>query len=221
MTAGPERGVEADMKLTSEAMPDGQIPVRYSKDGQNVSPPLAWSDLPAGTEELALLFENITPQSKEPFVQWVVYKIPPDQGGLPEGYRRKRGPKEPVDVLHGRNALGNVGYDVPSAPSTGASAIASGCSPWTSARAVPRPRQESVPRSGLRPCDRAERSDRQLRARSVAPGQRLAERARPAHARLAVISTGTMYMRFWPLCRAAARNRMSDWPWAIACESAC
>jgi Raf kinase inhibitor-like YbhB/YbcL family protein len=101
------------MKLTSEALQDGQIPVRYSKDGQNVSPPLAWSDLPANTKELALLFENITPETKEPFVQWLVYKIPPDQGGLPEGYKHKRDPKEPVDVLQGRNSLGNVGYDGP------------------------------------------------------------------------------------------------------------
>jgi hypothetical protein len=101
------------MRLTSEALEGGQIPVRYSKDGENLSPPLAWSDLPAGTRELALLFENITPRTKEPFVQWLVYKIPPDQGGLPEGYRHKRDPKEPVDVLHGRNALGNIGYDGP------------------------------------------------------------------------------------------------------------
>jgi hypothetical protein len=101
------------MRVRSEALQDGQIPVRYSKDGQNVSPPLAWSDLPAGTTELALLFENITPQTKEPFVQWLVYKILPDEGGLPEGYKHKADPKEPVDVLHGRNSLGNVGYDGP------------------------------------------------------------------------------------------------------------
>ena len=101
------------MKLMSEALQDGQIPVLYSKDGQNISPPLAWSDLPRGTRELALLFENITPQTKEPFVQWLVYGIPPDQGGLPEGYKHKADPKEPVDVLHGRNSLGNVGYDGP------------------------------------------------------------------------------------------------------------
>jgi len=101
------------MRLASDALPDGRMPVRYSKDGQNVSPPLAWSDLPAGTEQLALLFENVTPQTQEPFVQWLVYAIPPEAKGLPEGYKHKRDPKEPVDVRHGRNALGNVGYDGP------------------------------------------------------------------------------------------------------------
>jgi hypothetical protein len=101
------------MRLMSDALQDGRIPVRYSKDGENVSPPLAWSDLPADTKELALLFENITPQTQEPFVQWLVYAIPPDQKGLPDGYKHKRDPKEPVDVMHGRNALENVGYDGP------------------------------------------------------------------------------------------------------------
>jgi hypothetical protein len=101
------------MRLTSDALKDGQIPVRYSKDGDNVSPPLAWSDLPANTVELALLFENITPQTKEPFVQWLVYKIRADTSGLPEGYQHKRDPKEPLDVLQGRNSLDNVGYDGP------------------------------------------------------------------------------------------------------------
>jgi phosphatidylethanolamine-binding protein (PEBP) family uncharacterized protein len=37
------------MRLSSDALQDGRIPVRYSKDGQNISPPLAWSDLAAGT----------------------------------------------------------------------------------------------------------------------------------------------------------------------------
>ena len=101
------------MRLNSDALRDGRIPVRYSKDGENVSPPLAWSDLPSGTKELALLFENVTPQTKEPFVQWLVYGIPPGAGGLPEGYKHKGDPKEPVDVPQGRNSLENVGYDGP------------------------------------------------------------------------------------------------------------
>jgi Raf kinase inhibitor-like YbhB/YbcL family protein len=101
------------MRLTSEAPRDGQFPVRYRKDGENVSPPLAWSDLPAGVEELALLFANITPGTKSAFVQWLVYGIPADRHGLPEGYKHKSDPKEPVDLRQGRNSLGNVGYDGP------------------------------------------------------------------------------------------------------------
>jgi len=61
------------MRLTSDAVADGQrIPVRYTKDGGNRSPPLRWSGVPKTTRELALLFENVTPQTQEPFLQWLV-----------------------------------------------------------------------------------------------------------------------------------------------------
>jgi hypothetical protein len=50
--------------------------------------------LAAGTEELALLFENIPPQTKAPFVQWLVYEISPDAGGLSEGCKHKADPRE-------------------------------------------------------------------------------------------------------------------------------
>jgi hypothetical protein len=102
------------MRLTSEAFEDGQqIPIRYTKDGENVSPPLGWSELPKGTEELVLLFENVTPGSQEPFVQWLVYGIRPEVEGLPEGFRHKAEPGEPVALRQGTNAIGNVGYDGP------------------------------------------------------------------------------------------------------------
>lgn len=102
------------MRLQSEAFRDGgDFPVEYTKDGRNLSPPLRWSDLPEGTRELALIFENITPQTQEPFLQWLIYKIPPDRDGLPKGLKHKRDPEEPAEALHGVNALGNVGYDGP------------------------------------------------------------------------------------------------------------
>jgi Raf kinase inhibitor-like YbhB/YbcL family protein len=102
------------MRLWSEALADGKrIPTRYSKDGDNLSPPLKWADVPQGAAELALIFENVTPQTREPFAHWVVYGIAPDQGGLPEGFRHKRDPKAPEDVLQGSNDIGNVGYDGP------------------------------------------------------------------------------------------------------------
>jgi Raf kinase inhibitor-like YbhB/YbcL family protein len=102
------------MELTSNAFEDGQqIPIQYTKDGDNVSPPLRWSDLPKGTKELVLRFENITPQTEEPFVHWLVYGIAPEVDGLPEGFKHKAEPEEPVALCQGTNAIGNVGYDGP------------------------------------------------------------------------------------------------------------
>jgi phosphatidylethanolamine-binding protein (PEBP) family uncharacterized protein len=71
------------MQLTSSAFDDGeQLPIRYTKDGDNLSPPLAWTDLPKSTRELVLFFENVTPRTKEPFLQWLLYGIPADLDGL-------------------------------------------------------------------------------------------------------------------------------------------
>lgn len=102
------------MRLLSDAFDEGeQIPIRYTKDGDNVSPPLRWTGLPEGTRSLALFFENTTPQTEKPFLHWLVYGIPPDTDGLDEGYKHKAEPGEPSELRHGRNAIGNIGYDGP------------------------------------------------------------------------------------------------------------
>ena len=102
------------MRLWSDAFPDGgEIPLEYTKDGYNTSPPFRWADLPAGTRELALIFEGVTPATHEPWVHWLVYKIPPGVDGLTQGFKHMREPEEPLHVLQGSNSLGNVGYDGP------------------------------------------------------------------------------------------------------------
>lgn len=102
------------MRLWSEAFGEGEaIPLDCTKDGENASPPFRWADLPDGTRELALLFEGVTPSTQEPWLHWLVYRIPPDTEGLPSGFKHKREPEEPMPILQGSNALGNVGYDGP------------------------------------------------------------------------------------------------------------
>ena len=102
------------MRLTSNAFADEeQLPIRYTKDGHNLSPPLEWAELPKGTQELVLFFENVTPQTKKPYPHWLVYGIPADLDSLPEGFKHKREPNQPAALRQGMNALGNVGYDGP------------------------------------------------------------------------------------------------------------
>jgi Raf kinase inhibitor-like YbhB/YbcL family protein len=91
LVAGAARVLEAQsmparITVTSPVLKDGEpIPKDYTADGRNVSPPLVWSDLPAGTKELALICEDPVAPTPQPFVHWVVYKIPPTAKGLPEG----------------------------------------------------------------------------------------------------------------------------------------
>jgi hypothetical protein len=78
------------MTLSSAAFPDqGVIPARYTCEGQDVSPPLAWSGVPPGTESLVLIVDD--PDAPDPsapktvWVHWVVYNIPAPLDRLAEG----------------------------------------------------------------------------------------------------------------------------------------
>jgi phosphatidylethanolamine-binding protein (PEBP) family uncharacterized protein len=79
-------------ELTSTAFADGAtIPVKYTCDGDNLSPPLAWSFLPEGTRSLALIVHDPDAPSGD-FTHWVAWNIDPEPGGLDEdashpGYR--------------------------------------------------------------------------------------------------------------------------------------
>lgn len=106
------------MKLTSSAFsPDGMIPVRYTCDGADLSPPLSWSDLPAGTQSLALIIDD--PDAPDPaapritWVHWVVYNLPPNLTGLPEGAASAT---LPGNARQGVNDWQRSGYGGPCPP---------------------------------------------------------------------------------------------------------
>ena len=86
VVASAAQGIPARIAVTSPVLQEGQpIPKDYTADGRNISPPIMWSDLPASTKELALICEDPVAPTPQPFVHWVVYKIPPTAKGLPEG----------------------------------------------------------------------------------------------------------------------------------------
>jgi hypothetical protein len=81
------------MKLMSTAFAaGGEIPARHTCEGRDVAPPLSWSDLPPGTQSLALIVDD--PDAPDPahpkmtWVHWVAYNIAPAGGGLSEGAAR-------------------------------------------------------------------------------------------------------------------------------------
>ena len=99
--------------FASDAFESGQpIPVEYSCDGENMSPRLDWTGLPAGTQSLAV--EMIDPDAGG-FVHWVIFDIPADLGGLPgevpHGAELSDGSKQAI------NTSGEVGYSGPCPPS--------------------------------------------------------------------------------------------------------
>ncbi len=98
--------------FTSEAFSSGgAIPIEYSCDGDNISPSLAWSRLPAGTESLALTMDD---PDANGYVHWVMYNIPPDSMGL----NADTSPGEELadGSLQGVNSRGEIGYTGPCPP---------------------------------------------------------------------------------------------------------
>jgi Raf kinase inhibitor-like YbhB/YbcL family protein len=109
------------MELTStEFRPAEPIPTRFTGEGDDVSPPLLWSDLPTGTVSLALLCEDPDAPKKEnqehPFVHWVLFNVPPEAGMLPEGIPQDLKVDNHVTCEQGINSMDHPGYNGPYPP---------------------------------------------------------------------------------------------------------
>src|SRR5579884_1826808 len=101
------------MDLTSAAFGNnGNIPVKYACDGSNISPPLAWKDVPGEAQSLAIVVEDPDAPSGV-YAHWVVFGIPPTADGLPEN-ASKAG--LPAGAKQGRNSAGAIGWAGPCPP---------------------------------------------------------------------------------------------------------
>lgn len=99
-------------QLTSTAFEvDGAIPAKYACTGANVSPALAWTDPPSGTQSFALIVDDPDAPAATPPVHWLIYAIPATQRSLPESTPKK--PALPNGSRQGKNSAGKVGYGGP------------------------------------------------------------------------------------------------------------
>lgn len=102
------------LKLTTTAFqPGGIIPKKFTCDGPDVSPALAWSDLPAGTQSVALIMDD--PDAPVgTWVHWVLYDLPPSARELPEGVPKQEDLSS--GARQGRNDFRKIGYGGPCPP---------------------------------------------------------------------------------------------------------
>jgi Raf kinase inhibitor-like YbhB/YbcL family protein len=97
--------------------PNGAIPIEYTCEGDDVSPALEWSGVPAGAQSLALIVDD--PDAPDPqapkrvYVHWVLYDIPASATGLAEGMTSARLPK---GTREAKNDWGRAGYGGPCPP---------------------------------------------------------------------------------------------------------
>ena len=112
------------MKLRCLAFQHGSlIPKQHTGEGPDVSPPLAWEDMPDGTKSFALICDDPdAPSAKrpapQPWVHWVIYNIPGETRLLSAGIGRELKPATPAGACQGHNSWpsDNVGYLGPLPP---------------------------------------------------------------------------------------------------------
>jgi Raf kinase inhibitor-like YbhB/YbcL family protein len=100
------------MQLTSSSFSDGaRIPARFTCDGDNISPSLAWSGAPSATKSFALIMHD--PDAPIDFTHWLVYNLPSDVHQLVQGASNGAMPRGSSE---GMNGFGRVGYGGPCPP---------------------------------------------------------------------------------------------------------
>jgi len=92
---------------------DQTVPPKYTCDGENVSPPLAWTGVPDEAEALAVIVEDPDSPSGD-FTHWLVYDLPANETGLPEGIARQR--EIYGHGRQGKNDFKQTGYGGPCPP---------------------------------------------------------------------------------------------------------
>jgi Raf kinase inhibitor-like YbhB/YbcL family protein len=109
--AAPPGVTIGSLTVTSTAFPpNGPIPVDFTCDGADRSPPVTWSAAPPGTQSIALLVDDPDAPGGT-FVHWVAFNLPATMVTLPEGTDAAS-----LGGLSGTNGFGRTGYAGPCPP---------------------------------------------------------------------------------------------------------
>jgi hypothetical protein len=102
--------------LESTAFGNNQtMPAKYTGDGQDVSPPLKWSDPPAGTQEIALICDD-PDAPRGTWVHWVLWGLSAERRELPENVAKTETLPELDGAKQGKNDFPRIGYNGPKPP---------------------------------------------------------------------------------------------------------
>ena len=107
-------GKNMEIKITTRAfVPGGKIPGKYTCDGLDVSPPLAWTSVPEGTKTFALICDD-PDAPMGTWVHWVLFNLPADIQELPENIPPER--ELESGAKQGMNDFRKIGYGGPCPP---------------------------------------------------------------------------------------------------------
>jgi len=102
------------LTVSSSAFQEGdKIPAKYTCEGQDISPPLAWSEPPAGTESIALIVDDPDAPGGV-FTHWALFNLPPQTTELAEAMPTQA--ELPSGARQGKTDFGRAGYGGPCPP---------------------------------------------------------------------------------------------------------
>lgn len=114
VTFDPQSSALGEIEISSPAFGDGDsIPVEFTCDGDDTSPPLRWSEPPVGTRALVVIIDDPDAPGQI-FRHWSIYNIPSGTRSLKES--RPPTPGLENSTLQGKNDFGRVGYGGPCPP---------------------------------------------------------------------------------------------------------
>ena len=116
----PPSGVQiGTLTVTSASFaPNGPMASKFTCEGEETSPALAWSEPPTGTKSIAVIVDD--PDAPDPaapkmvFVHWVLYDVPPTTKELPEGVQNAA--NAGAGARDGKNDFGQTGWQGPCPP---------------------------------------------------------------------------------------------------------
>jgi Raf kinase inhibitor-like YbhB/YbcL family protein len=116
--AGPDAEDEA-LRVTSPAFDhEGEVPTRFTCEGEDVSPRLEVAGVPEAAETLAVVVDDPDAPTEDPWVHWLLWDVPADAGAIPEGYPPSGDASAPEQARQGTNDFTeeNVRYRGPCPP---------------------------------------------------------------------------------------------------------
>lgn len=109
-----QEGGIMEIKINSTAFKDGEfIPKKYTCDGDNVSPPLEWSEVPKATQSIALICDD-PDAPMGTWVHWVIFNIPALVKKLSENIKAAKVLED--GTVQGNNDFRKIGYGGPCPP---------------------------------------------------------------------------------------------------------
>jgi Raf kinase inhibitor-like YbhB/YbcL family protein len=111
----PAKSLSSPLRVASSAFSAGSdLDDKYTQNGENMSPPIHWSQGPSGTQSFVVLAEDAGVDRHDPIVHWVIYNIPSNKQDLSQAIPTSATLDD--GIMQGKNVRGTAGYVGPKPP---------------------------------------------------------------------------------------------------------